>query len=412
MKTLMIMALRNIGRNRRRTLLAVASVGISLLFLVFLQGFLGGMTASMVKNYTKNETGHIRITTKEFAKRSKFFPVTENIREPGRIMERILQEQTISRDISLITERINFGVFLENEGHNKTAVALSGDPVKERDLLYLQKSILQGGRYIEKSGETIVGVKTAEALHLEVGDTLKVMTQGSDYALHLKKFLITGIFRTGVNSLDDGVFQIPVSDAKELLRTEGGTQQILIMLTDYKKAGAVAETIRRLAHDESLAIIPWTDIGDYPKLIALTEKLYGFILVVVVFLGTFIITNIMMMVVLERKKEIGILKALGFSRRKILFLFLAEGAVLGLIGSAIGVASGFAVNVILHFKGIDFSGLLASFNYPMDNVLYPVIDPAGVIGLIVLGTLVSTLVSLLPSRRAATMNAVDAIKSV
>ena len=94
-----------------------------------------------------------------------------------------------------MTERISFGVLLENKGYNKTAVALAGDPGTEESLLYLQRSLLPGGRYIDGSGQTIIGAGLAADLKLAVGDMLKVVSQASDGSLQLKKLRIVGIFR-------------------------------------------------------------------------------------------------------------------------------------------------------------------------------------------------------------------------
>jgi ABC-type lipoprotein release transport system permease subunit len=119
-----------------------------------------------------------------------------------------------------------------------------------------------------------------------------------------------------------------------------------------------------------------------------------------------------MMVVLERRREIGVLKSMGFRRRETLWLFVFEGMALGFIGSTAGTLLGAAISTVFHFHGIDFSKALSSISMPMDNVVYFTVSAGGLVQAIVIGTIVSALVSLLPSLTAARMNAVDAIKSV
>ncbi len=215
-----------------------------------------------------------------------------------------------------------------------------------------------------------------------------------------------------METLDDKVFQIPISDAKTFLRTEGGTQSIIIMLNDYHSAGRMASQISALLKDPTLAVTPWTAIGAYGNLIRLEEKIFNVLFVVVLFLGAFIITNIMTMVVLERRKEIGILKSMGFANGEVLVLFLWEGIFLGAWGSLIGGGLGFALEVALHFKGVDFSSYMQSLEFPVDNVLYWTVNVPVAVGIVLLGCVMSGLVSVIPSLRAARMNAVDAIKSV
>ncbi|MGD9201119.1 MAG: FtsX-like permease family protein, partial [Chitinispirillia bacterium] len=378
----------------------------------FFRGFVGGMLQSIVKNSTKNETGHIRITTREFYEKSRFMPVTENIVNPEKIITMIRNNENIQKDLLLITERINFGVLLNNKGNNRSAMVLSGDPDIEKELLLLQNSLLPGGKYIRNERETILGANLADALNLDIGDTLKVMTQGSDYALHLRKFKISGIFKTGLNMLDNRLFQIPLHDAKKLLRMGDATQQIIIMLRDYTKADKIAGQIRTILNDDDLAVVSWTEHGQWASMVEKASVIYNFIYFFIAFLGAFIITNIMMMVVLERKKEIGIIKSMGISRKEVMILFLFEGIFLGFIGSIAGITIGMIINVYFAVRGFDMTKMMGSFNFPIDPVLYFDISVTSLLNVLLIGILVSALVSMLPSWRASRMNAVDAIKSV
>lgn len=406
------MAFRNIWRNRRRSILAFTSVALSIAGVTFFRGFAGGMLQSIVRNSTKNETGHIRITTQKFREKRQFYPVTENIAEPEKIIAAIKADPVISPQLALMTERINFGVLLANEGNNKYAAALAGDPEVEKDLLLLQNSLQEGGRYLQNERETIVGAKIADALNLKVGDVLKVMTPGADYALHLRKFNVVGIFETGLNILDDKFFQIPLDDAKKLLRMGGSTQQIIIMLKDYKKSTDVAAKIRALLNNEDLAVLSWTEHGDWSSMVQMAGTIYAYFYFLIAFLGAFIITNILMMVVLERRKEIGIVKSMGISKFEVMSLFLFEGIILGLIGSVVGIGIGMLVNTYFAIFGLDFSAMMGSFNYPIDMTIYCEISLGSLVYVLFIGVIVSALVSVLPSWRASRMNAVDAIKSV
>jgi len=294
------MAARNVGRNRRRSFLAALSVAIAIYLVVFLQGFMGGFQHSIVDNYTRMETGHVRITSRYFAEHSRFNPVVNYLENPEKIVSAIRGDDVLDKKVETIAQRISFGVLLSHDGKNKTVAAVAGDPRVEKDLLLLEKSILPGGRYIRGEREIIMGSKTAEALGYEPGDTVKVMTQGADYALHLRKLTIVGLFETGMNLMDDGMFQMTLRDARELLRMHEGTQQIVLMLGDYGDADLVAERLRSIVNDEELSIMPWTGIGEYYRLITLQERMMSGLSLIVALLGAFIIGNIMTMVVLER----------------------------------------------------------------------------------------------------------------
>lgn len=408
------LSLRNLKRNRRRTIFAALSICLSVMLMTFMGGLIAGILDNFVKNVTKNDSGHIRVTTAEFDERSRFTPVDANIADPGAVVAAIEAIPELKGKISLVTERILFGTLLANGNANRTALAYAGDPGKERDMLQLNRSVTEG-RYIEGAGETILGMKLAADLGLGLGDELKVLTTGADYGLHLKKFRIVGLFTSGLKQLDESVFQVPLKDAQSLLRTEGGSQQILVMLKDYKDAGRDASLIEQaLAGSglgKDLVVKPWTAIGEYPRLIHMMEVIYDWMYYVIAFLGAFIITNILMMVVLERRREIGIMKSLGLKRGEILRLFLSEGLMMGVIGSAAGALLGLLICSILSVVGLDFTSAMESMTMPMDGVMYPKADILSALKMFVIGILVSGIVSLLPSRRAARMNAVDAIKS-
>jgi putative ABC transport system permease protein len=408
MLSLIRLALRNVGRNRRRSLLAIVSVAISLTVIVFAQGFIEGFVASFVKNATKNDAGHIRIAAKKFEERCRFFPVSYNIANPDSIITSIERDP----DIALITPRVSFGVLLSNGSNNRSAIALAGDPVKEERLLYLQKSILPPGRYLSGRRELIMGSALAKSLHYRMGDTVRVMTSGSDYALHLKKFVIVGLFATGLNVFDDMMFQIGINDARDLLAMGNADQQIIIMLNDYRKADKVAARIRTLIPDTSISVTPWTRIGDTYTTVDLVGKIYNWIYAIIALLGAFIISNIMTMAVLERRKEIGILKSMGFTRREVLIMFLTEGMVLGFAGSLAGTALGAGLSMFFHVHGIDLTVYMSRISIPLDNVIYTSLGVSSLVYSILLGTVLAALVSVPPARQAARMNVVDAIKSV
>lgn len=422
MLVLMKMAFRNIRRNKRRSLLAAISVAMSLFLVIFLQGYMNGMKRSVIYNSTKNESGHIQLVTKDYQENKRFKPITYNIENPSELIRYIKDDPAIRKEIDLVTERIFFGVLLQYDGNNKAVVAFGGDIAKEKKLFMLDRSIVDG-QYLNDTRSTghkergiLIGRKVADTLKLKVGDTFKVLVSGSDYSLHIPTLKVAGIFKTGLNALDDTTFQISLKDAKEILNTGGGSQQILIMLKDYQKAERISQMIqKKLDADErfqNIKAVSWKQAGGMAQMIDAMVQMYNFIYIIIALLGSFIITNVMMMVVLERRKEIGIIKSMGFSRPEILFMFLTEGSVLGLIGSISGVVMGTLVTTYFVINGIDLTSMISQLNMPIDNVIKFVITIPGIIGTMFIGILVAAIVSILPSRRAAKMNVVDAIKSV
>lgn len=308
-------AWRNLLRNTRRSLLAVLSTFLATLLVVAGNGLTEGFLDSMVRNYAKNETGHVNITTSSYRERARFLPIDDYIADADQLVSEI--EQMDGADAGAASAgsgitaapRIRFSVLLSSGLFTKPAVAIVGDPEKEKSLLMLNRNILPGGSYCDEPGTAIIGSGLAKDLGLKPGDKLKIIATRADGGIGFKSLKVSGIFQTGTNALDGSIFQMRLDDAQNMLGMPGGAQQILVMLPDYRLADAWQKKIGAVlaAHGQGqLSVLPWSAIGDYPKLILMTSSIYMAMWFFIALLGAFIIANIMTMVVLERRRETGI----------------------------------------------------------------------------------------------------------
>ncbi|MGC8869568.1 MAG: ABC transporter permease [Brevinematia bacterium] len=418
------MAFRNIKRNKRRSILAIVSVCIALTGVVVFQGLVDGMVDNIIKNSTKNETGHIRIANKEYFKNIEYTPVDYLVSNYTEVVKKIESIPEVRNNITLITERFRFPVLAEFGRNNKVGLCFAGDVDKEKELIMLNRSIVEG-KYLsnnlikegnDKYREVIVGKKVAEALGLKVGDSFSIIVSGNNLNVRRSKLRVVGIFSTGLNALDDNVLMISIKDAKEILSSGDATQEIILMVKHYNDATWIADRINKeFSSDERfsyLKAVDWRNSGGFVGLLEQSVKIYNFIYFVIVLLGAFIIMSIMMMVILERRREIGILKSMGLSNGKILVLFTLEGTILGSIGTVLGIVLGVLINIPLSIWGIDFSSSLSNMNFPMDNVIKWSITFGSLFGALVLGVIVSSIISIIPSRHAAKMKPIDAIKNL
>lgn len=413
------MAWRNIKRNKRRSTLAIISVALSMGLVLFLNGMVIGLTRSVVKNSTKNETGHVLITTKGFADKKRFMLVNEYIKKPEKLEKLLMRDPVLKKDIVDFNERIVFGILLQYEGRNKPVIAMAGDPAKETNYLMLNRSVIEG-KYLplrmQDKHYILIGKKIADTLKIGTGDQTKVLIQGADYSPHIPTLTVRGIFKTGLNMMDNRVFQMDINDARRILGMGKGAQEIMVFLKDYKDADKVAGRIEAILSKsdfkQKFSVLPWTKAGGYASMILNMEAVYNFLYFIIALLGAVIITNIMTMVVMERRKEIGIIKSMGFNNREVMLLFFIEGVILGIIGSIAGVIIGYVASLYPMIKGIDFSSSLSNMNMPMESVIYVVFTAGGIISVMLIGIFTASLVSVFPARKAAKMNVVEAIKSV
>lgn len=401
--------------------MAVLSTFLATLLVVAGNGLTEGFLDSMVRNYAKNETGHVNITTSSYRERARFLPIDDYIADADQLVSEI--EQMDGADAGAASAgsgitaapRIRFSVLLSSGLFTKPAVAIAGDPEKEKSLLMLNRNILPGGSYCDEPGTAIIGSGLAKDLGLKPGDKLKIIATRADGGIGFKSLKVSGIFQTGTNALDGSIFQMRLDDAQNMLGIPGGAQQILVMLPDYRLADTWQKKIGAVlaAHGQGqLSVLPWSAIGDYPKLILMASSIYMAMWFFIALLGAFIIANIMTMVVLERRRETGILMAMGMPPRRIILSFLLEGTMMGFGGSVLGTAAGIAFNAAFSRKGFDLSSALAGFSWPIDNIIKPTISVSGVLAGILFCTVAAAIMSLLPSWRASRMEVVDALKAV
>lgn len=409
------MAIRNLQRNRRRSLLAASSLCLSILLVIIMQGFMAGFLDSLVRNYTKNETGHINITTVEYRERARFMPIDTFLEDYAALSDEIRNALGNTANTAIIAPRIRFGVLLSSGSLTRQALALAGDPEIEKKLLMLDKRLIPGSQYCDSPGTVIIGEKLANDLGLSTGDEIKVVAQKADGGIGFKKLKISGLFKTNVNSLDESVFQMSLHDAQSLLGMGNGTQQLSILLPTSKISNSQASALSRQLESKGfsgLSVLPWTAIGEYPKIVAMAGAVYFSMFIVIALLGAFIIANIMTMVVLERKREIGILMSMGMKKSDLLSLFLLEGSMLGFIGSVAGGIFGLTVTGIFSKIGFDLTSSMAGFSWPLDNIIHTQFSIGAGLAAIALGTVVAAIVSWLPSWRAANLPPVEAIRSI
>jgi len=412
--TTLAMALRNLGRNRRRTFLAVLSVFIAMLLVVFVDGFMSGYQDSATRNFTKNTTGHVNVMTAEYRTRERFMPSSAALPDSDAVSAAIRRTPGLEGRIDQVTARVSFGVVLSSASATKVALGVAGDPVEERRLLMLDKALLPGSAYLGKPRDVIMGKKLADTLGLGVGDDLKVIAEKADYGIGFRKFRIVGLFRTGIEGVDGSMFMVSLDDARTLLGLGKGATQVLVMLKDYGESDRAARLIAKQLESSGfpkLSVQSWTstDIAQFVKLSAGISRV---IQIIVNFLGAFIISNIMTMALLERRREIGILKSMGMRRTTILRLFLAEGTLIGVLGSAAGALVGAGINLYFKINGLNLGNAMMATGIPAENVDHFAVRPLAILGMFALGVLAAAVVAYLPSRRAARLNPIDAIRSV
>ena len=404
-------ALRNILRNWRRTFLTGLSIMVAVMLAIFLWSFVRGMMTNMFENMIKLSSGHVRILNADYVRREKMLPLEANIASPEAIekLARSLPEVIVT------SGHVKFGVLLEHKGTTKSVVGLGIDPDKEEPINNLSTKILKGRKVVMGAEETNVGEKLARELGLKLGDTLTVITQtayGSMAAMNLK---IVGIYSFGIPSIDGKIFYLPLDKAQHLLDLDGRVTEIFVIIKDMNKAGVAAKNLQARLDQFApgrFATKSWSDQGMIVIWMQIARYVYSGIYGLILVFASFTILNTMLMAVMERTKEIGMMKALGMKDREIVWMVMIEALLIGFFASLLGAVLGSGIAWYISTVGIDYTSTMKTVNFdlPLSYIYYGLFRWSFILTGFGLGMLFALIAAIPAALRAARMEPTEALR--
>lgn len=408
MNPLITIAWRNITRNRRRSVITCGAVGFGLGALIFILSFVEGAHRQMIENYTSLTTGHVQIHRTGFQQKNK---LELNIPEAEKLLAMIKH----SPDVVAATTRIK-AVGLVSSAESSGGVMIVGvHPEEEKSVSTLHKRIRQGAFLSGESDEELVmGETLAKNLNVTIGDKLVLMSQALDGSIAAGAYRLKGVFDTGAEELDKGLVLITHKAAEEIFVMPAITSEIAVRTPSAQTTAAISKRIAKNLHDPSLEVLAWQTISpSFQQWIEFDNGFIWLIVVIVMIVVAIGILNTILMGVLERTREFGILLALGTRRGEITAIIGWESVFLGLIGSAWGLILGLTLTLIFSRVGIDLSFFTSALNsFYIDAVIYPQINtPATAIcgGLVLLTSIAA---SIYPAWHAARLKPIEAIRSL
>jgi len=362
---LLKLAIRNVFRNTRRSMLTGTSIMFSVAVLIIAWSFVEGAVKDMTNAYIQFQSGHIRVLTEEFAKQERMMPLQYSIPDYSALQTKVAAVP----GVRTVTGRLKFGVLLDYEGNTKQTMGVGIEPAAEGAILELSKKIVQGRVIQSDSDEVNIGVNMARDLKLKLGDNLTVVTQTAYGSMSAKNFTVVGIYNFQSPTIDRKVFLIPIESAQYLLDLPGSASELFIITDNADHARQTAEKISA-ALGQGFRVSAWQDQGAIYFFLTLVRWLYLIILIIMVLLSAFTILNTMFMTVLERTREIGMMKALGMTNRQLRTMVLLEALVLGALASLIGVSLGAALSYYFSTNGLDMTKTVEKMDFPTFNVYY------------------------------------------
>ena len=364
------LAWRNIWRQPHRTALSLSSIAIAGTITVFLLALQQGAYGTMKESVLKLMDGFAQLQPPGY---SDDPDIRKSIPDYGALISHLdgLPEVTAA------TPRAASYAILSNGPQSYGAAIIGVDPSSEIKVSNLGSTIIEG-RYLAPADRNavIVGAGLARNLKLKPGDSLTMLGAARDGSIAADILTVEGIFSTGSPALDRQVVEMPLARFQQDFAMEGSANLIAVSGHRLSAINAAIPALQRIAQKNDLVARDWTELEPALHDVILLDAsfsalLYASLVIIVVF----IILNTLLMSVLERTREFGMLMAIGMRPAQIGRMVWLELLFLAGTGSAIGIALGSAITAWAGQRGIPFPGAEALFSqWNMPSTLYPQLD--------------------------------------
>src|SRR5688572_22096573 len=403
------LAWRNIWRHRRRTIIIVLAMGLSLAMMMFYDGLMDGFNQAIAGNAVRVLGGNIQVHAAGYREKVDSNPLLPLPDDAAIVKAALSQPNVIAA-----SRRIQTGGLVSNREGAFPLSIIGIDPEAERDVSLIAEHIVDG-RYVESTdGDSLlIGKGLADALALKVGD--RVTLVGSDIHKQNRQRTMTviGIYDIGIPSMEKATVYISLAEAQSLFNLNGKATEVQITLKQVGTESAVVNALTPLL--PGYEVESWAN--NYPELSnAVGRKnivmdIFSIIIVMIAGIG---ILNLLMMAIYERTREIGLLGAMGLKPRQIATTFILEGALIGFVGVIAGIVMGLITNLSLMQVGMDYSQFDGVTDYMalISGKVYPTLGVSRLLMRATIIFVIAALAALIPAMLASKREPSEALLHV
>ena len=400
-------AWRNVWRNKTRSIIMITSIALGLVVGVFYMAFMQGMVDARIESATKSELAHIQIHAPHFLDNNETTLVINDAKQ-------LTSEIQKTSGVKAVSYRLVAEPFVM-AAHGTGGGRLVGVvPEMEKQVTDIAEHLIDG-TYLEKSGRmppVVIGEKLAKNLNLKVGSKINIQLVDLNGDLSSKGFRVGGIYKTSNTGFDEVYLFVNYDELQAQLGTATDVAHEIAILADGgDQADLLKPAIEKLAAGQEVKT--WKELS--PEMSLLTDSMdqYMYVFILIILLGLcFGIINTMLMAVLERTKEIGMLMAIGMNKRRIFSMIILESVMLTLTGGIFGIGLGALVTKFFETTPINlsmFSEGLESYGYAA--VVYTSLKPEMLVIIAILVIITGLLSAIYPARKALKLNPAEATRT-
>lgn len=398
------LAVLNITRNPKRSLITITAITLGLSAIIFLWAFVDGYQDEQRENAIRTFSGHVQIQSKGFKLKPKPKMVLKNKEEIQKCIASF-------RKPVEVTDRAFFEALLGTT-ENTTGVYVYGiDPIREKKVMDTYK-LIKKGKFLtsEDHRSIILGASLAEKMGLELGDKVVLMTQSAEEMLSGFPYRLKGILDTGTDT-DEFIVFITLHSAQELLGIGEQFHTVVVRLPDRSSIPLFLKNFRDLPNAEAYEILTWDKlIPQIDQWANWTGAIISIIMIVVMAVIGIGVMNTILMSILERTKELGVMMAIGTTPRQIVLMVFIETLTIVWCGMVLGIILGYLLVAYFGHFGIHFQGFEAAARQAfMNPVVYPKLYFYRIVNSVVGLLIITSLVGFYPAWKASRLEPVKAI---
>jgi len=399
---LLRLARRNVLRNRRRSLVVLAAISVGLWAMLFYAAFSRGWENDVVHGAIDTLTGHLQIHAAGYLDDPS---ADRAMAPPAGEARRILD----SPDVAAWAQRVRVTAVVMSAKDTIGVTLVGIDPAAEKGLSFIADAVKEG-RLLESPDDrgVLLGEELARRLGIELGQRVVIMSQAADHSVVDVGFTVVGLFRAERQATELAFVFVGRQHAAEILGLGERSSEIAVLLRDRARLASMVERLRAAGPD--LDVQPWPTLEPLSQaILGLAQSWIWMVYLVMVVAMGFGLVNTLLMAVLERTRELGLLQALGMRSRLILGQVVLESVLLLLAGMVVGGVL-VALSLALTWHGIDVSGFSQGAElWGMGKVIRPTLGLADVVTALAVVGVLGVLAGLYPAVRAARRVPVEAI---
>lgn len=402
MNQLFKMAFRDLGRNKRRSILSALAVSIATTLLIFMASVVRGEFRGALQNGIRLQTGHLQVRADSYEENKVSLAWEDLVDNPTQIVDQL---KTLPQVVDATPRLIASGII--SLGDNSRGVQVLGiDPDAEANQIFRQ-GVLAGEFLTSDDREgVLVGKPLADRFGLSVGDRINLLINTSNGDVDEQPFTVRGIYTTNVFPYDENAVFMPLAKAQSFAAAENHASLIFVLLHDQDQTDPVANALT----SSNYQIVTWQNLNELSVQFEQFAGAYMVILYLIILgITATVVTNTLVMAVYERTREIGILAAIGMKGRRIMMAFLTEAALLATGGVIGGLLLGGLITAWVGNVGLTIPATQGVTGILIGDKIFPFVTAADVISLTVTAYIITLIASLYPATLAARMEPVEAL---